>query len=78
VGYARFVRFGQPFGNLRGDFYSLSYGQRARAQQLAQGLPLDHLHGNVVSGIVLSELIDSYDIGMVEGGCGACFPFETL
>ncbi len=78
MGDARFMRLGQPLRNLRGDFNGISYWQRAGGKQLAQRFPLHQLHGDVVSGTVLSEFVDGDDIGVVQGGCQARFPLETV
>src|SRR5580692_8889575 len=75
---ARFVRFGQSFGNLRRDFDCLSYGERAGNEQLAQRLALDQFHREVVSGTVFREFVDGDDIGVIERGDGARFAFEAV
>ena len=71
------MRLGQTVRHLRRDFNCFSHGQQAGDQQLAQRLPLDQLHRNVVSGTVLSEFVDGNDIGVVEGRCRACFLLEA-
>ena len=78
VGDARFMRFGQSFGDLRRDFNCFSYGQQSGDEQVAQSCPLDQLHRDVVSGTILSEFVDGNDIRVVEGRCRACFLREAL
>ena len=74
---ARFMRLGQPLGNLRRDFNGFAYGQRAGCQQLAQRLPFDQFHRDVMSGTSCAEFVDRDDVGVIQRGSRARFAFEA-
>ena len=45
-------------------------------QDLAQAPPLDQLHGDVEPAVLLVDVVDGDDVGVVQGGGGAGFPLE--
>src|SRR5271156_1107100 len=75
---ARFVSFGQTFGNLCRNFDRPSYRNRAGIDQLAQRLAFDQLHRDVMGGTFLPKVVDRNDVGMIERRCRARFPFEAV
>ena len=71
------VRGGQAMGNLDPVIHCLSQGQRAVFQPVAQGLTFQQLGYEVRAILVSSKLIDTYDVGMVEGCRRLGFLFEA-
>src|SRR5262245_3040124 len=51
---------------------------RAMRQQIAQGLTLEQLHHQVWAALVLADVVNRADVGMVQRRCGTGFAAETL
>src|SRR5579859_3212947 len=75
---ACFVCFGEAFRDLHRDLQRGTHRQDAGAQQVTQSLAFDQFHGDVVAGAITSQLIDRYDIFMVESGSGASFLVKAM
>src|ERR1700733_4502242 len=78
VGNARFMRPSQALGNLRRNLNCLPNRQQASVQQLAQCLPLYQLHRDIVSGALLSALVNRNNVWMVERRRCKRLPLEPM
>ena len=67
----------QSLGNLRGELEQLLRRKRPLSEHLPQRLPLHVLHRNVGRSLVLADVVDSNNVGVVEGGCGAGLLLEA-
>ena len=56
---------------------SLRHGDRSLCQSLAQGLALQQLGDNVRSAAFEADVVDSQNVGMVQGGGSAGFLLES-
>ena len=73
------VRLGEALGGLDGDVEELLRRQRlARGDELAQGLALDELHGDVDGPVGLADVVDRQDVGVVQGRGRAGLLLEAL
>jgi hypothetical protein len=72
------VRRIKRIGDLDAEVDRLMDLDRPVRQQLAQGLPLEQLHHEVGSALVLADVVDRADILMVQRGSGACFGAKPL
>ena len=52
--------------------------QAALRDAVAQGLAFEQLHDQVGIAVLLTDVEDRADIGMVQRGCGPCFAQKTL
>ncbi len=62
------VRRLQPLGDLQRDLQRLVEGQRSRLELLRQRLPLGQLHDQEVHAVVVLDLVDAGDVGVVQRG----------
>jgi hypothetical protein len=65
-------------GDLGREVHDASLGQRPRLEQVLQRLPLEQFHHQEAASLVLAEVVDGADIGMIERRGGARLPLETL
>ena len=72
------VRRIERIGDLDAEVDRLMDLDRPMRQQLAQGLPLEQLHHEVRSALVLADVVDRADIRVVQRGSGACFGAKPL
>jgi hypothetical protein len=61
-----------------GDFKQLVDIERPSDDQVSQGLTIEELHRNKRLIVVLADLIDGTDIGVVQGGRGLGFTLEPV
>ncbi len=73
VQYARGVRCCEPSRNLYGVADRFRWPDRALCHQVAQGRAFHALHRDVKGAVLIRDVVDRNDIGMVQGGCGAGF-----
>ena len=45
---------------------------------MLESLALEQLHGDKRSAFKFSNIVNRADVGVIERGCGACFPAESL
>ena len=66
------VRPSQGVSDLHGRFQRLIQTQSSAAQELVQSLAFDILHGDIVQPILLIDVVNGDDVGMVQrrGGFG--------
>ena len=64
--YALAVRFVQSIGNLDGVLQHLIERQRAFHESLGQRLALDILHHEVISAVLMSDVIKRADVRMIQ------------
>ena len=64
------VRFGQGIGNLHGALERLPDRQSLASDQLGEGRARHVLHGNEVHALLLVDVVDVDDVGMIEGRGG--------
>ena len=73
------VGLGQALGGLDGDIEQPLGRQRlAGGDELAQGLSLDQLHGDVEGAVGLADVVDGQDVGMIQGRGRAGLLLEAL
>src|ERR1017187_2554940 len=68
----------QCIGNFNGDGNKNVRFQRTPSDAMLQCQPVQELHGDERLPIVLADLVDRADVGVVQGGSGACFPAEAF
>ena len=71
------MRFRQPFGSLSGEVEYLFRLKRTLAKKPAKRLPLYELHRDVVNPVVLANVVDRNDVGVVESGRGTRLLLEA-
>ena len=72
------VGLGESFGDLGGEIEEAPGRERlSRGEQLAQGLSLDELHGDVEGAVGLADVVDGQDVGVVESGGRSGFLLEA-
>ncbi len=72
------VGFIQGIGNLDGVLQGLLQEQWAFRQPRLQCLPYQVFHDQVVDAVLLSDVIKSADMRMIEAGNGSCFAFKAF
>ena len=68
----------QPIDDLRRKLQDQGRLQRATSDPLLQRGALQQLHGDEVATLVLVDIVDRADVGMIEPGGGTGFPPEAL
>ena len=68
---------GHAVGDLRGDVHDLIQGERLQLQQLVEGDAVDVLHDDVFPVVLLGDLIDGADVGVVQPRRRLGFAQET-
>jgi hypothetical protein len=68
----------QRIRHLRSQLQQPLHLQRLAADPVLQGLAFHQLHHEEGVPLVLSDLVDHADVGMVEGRSGPCLTLETL
>ena len=71
------VRGGHGVGDLDGDFDGAADGTASIAQEGAQSVALDEFGDQEGLAVVLAELVDGDDVGVVQRGQGAGFLLEA-
>src|SRR6266478_1902008 len=72
------MRFVQSIGDLRAVFQSLIEWQRALLKTLGERLPFDTLHHQVIRAVLLADVMERADVGMIQAGDGFRFALEAL
>ena len=67
----------QRLGNF-GPNFSTSLSGKAPSQPLGQRLPFQELHDEIIGSVLRANVVELADMGMIQGGDGACFTVETL
>ena len=75
---AAFVRPFQPLTNFNTVLQNLLSRERALRQAVSQRLPLQKLHNQEVDAILMADIMQSANVGMVQRRYGAGFVVETL
>ncbi len=68
----------QGIGYLDGILQGLLQGQCAFRQPCLQRLPHQVLHNQVVDAVLLPDVMQGADVGVVEVGDGPCFAFKAF
>src|SRR4051794_17335995 len=63
----------ESVGHLSRQFKQLLKGNRAACQTLFQGLSSHEFHGDEAVAVLLGNIVNSANIGVIEGGGGPCF-----
>ena len=66
----------QTFGDLDAVLHRPPDGHVALPKPLAQGAALEQLGHDEGDAVVLSDVVDGHDVGVIEGAGGAGLPFE--
>ena len=69
---------GQGIGDLNAQVQQLFHLQRLAADALAEGLALQQLHDQVRAPLVLSDVVNRADVGVIQSRGRAGFPMEAL
>ena len=72
------MRLVQGIGYFDGDLQDLIEWQRALNQPLRQRLAFQILHDQVMSALLLADVIESADVGVLQAGDSVCFALEPL
>jgi len=72
------VGFFEGLCDLQGDGGGFRRGQRTGAQFGCEGFASDQLHDDVVGAIVLDDVVDGSDVGMIKAGEHAGFAAEAV
>ena len=51
--------------------------QRAAGDAVLQGLAFEELHGDERLAVLLADVVNGADVGMIQGGCGVRFAPEA-
>jgi hypothetical protein len=65
-------------GNLRSVLKYLRHGQRPFFQTLRQRFAIQVFHNNEVNAVLLADIVESANVGMIQAGYNFGFPVETL
>src|SRR5712692_7033515 len=68
----------QRIGNLDSQVEHLIDLEWPPGDEVLERLPLEQLHDDEVVSLVLADLVDGADVGMVQGRGGSGFALETL
>src|SRR5205809_5352506 len=68
----------QCVGDLNAEIEQHLGLQRPSCDEVLKGLPLQEFHYDKVLSLVLSDLMDSANIGMVQTGSCPCFTLKSL
>src|SRR5260370_34193746 len=68
----------EPFAEFDSVFQDLFDGQGTLTQTIRQGLALQVFHYQVIDPILVANIVESADVGMVQGRNRACFAVEAL
>src|SRR5579859_606155 len=68
----------ESIGNFHADFQSLAERQRAAGKTRGERLTLEILHDEIFGAVLVSDVVKSADVGMVERRNGAGFTLEAL
>ena len=68
----------EPFGDLDGPIEQQFERHRLVAHALAQRRPLQEFHHQEGMAYMLAHFVEGTDVGMIDRGGGAGFPFEAL
>ena len=71
------MRRGQALGDLHCDVDCFSRAQRAAIDRDAQSLALDQLGDNPISAVLVADVVNRNDIGMVQGAGRTGLPFKA-
>ena len=74
---AAFVRRGQTAQDARGQIERLAHGERSGVNPLAERRADEELRHDIRGAPVVADVIERDDVGMVQGGGGACFLLEA-
>ena len=72
------VGFVEAVGDLRAELQNLVEGEGAFFEALGEGLAFDALHDEIVDAILMADVVEHADVGMIEAGNSFGFAFETL
>src|SRR5208283_5029202 len=64
-------------GNLNAELQQLVDLERTVLDLVLQGLTIEKLHRDKCLRILLTDVVDGADVGMIEGGGGLCLPTEA-
>jgi hypothetical protein len=68
----------ESIGNLEGEIDRYINGQRITADMLLQGLPLQKLHDDETPSLLLPDVVDGADVGVVHRGSGAGLTYVAI
>jgi hypothetical protein len=75
---SRVVGLVEGIRNLRTHVQNLIDWQRSFLKPLRQRLSFHAFHHQVVDAILMADVVQRADVGMVQGRDGSCFAFEPL
>ena len=76
--YAVAVGVVERVGDLNGVLQHLVQRQRALLQPVRQRFAFQVLHHQVVDSVLLADVVQRADVGMIQAGDGARFALEAL
>jgi hypothetical protein len=78
VNHSRLVRFFQPLANLDAVLQHQLRRQRAFHQAGGEGLALQEFHDQKIGAILVSDVVQRANVGMIQRGDGARLTLEAL
>jgi hypothetical protein len=72
-----FVRRFESIGDLQSQIEKCFQRQRTSSNLSLERLAFQQLHGNEISAVLFSDVVDGADIRMVQGGSSLCFPLKA-
>ena len=72
------VGFVEAIGDLRAELQDLVERQGTFFEALGEGLAFDAFHDEIVDAVLMADVVEHANVGMIEAGNGFGFAFETL
>ena len=72
------VRLRQRTGDLDGILQEFCYGQRTFTDAGGQRFAFQEFHHEKIHAVLMTEIMQSADVGVIQGRCGARLSFEAL
>jgi len=67
----------ESVGNFDGVIQNLAGKQRLFVDEMFESVAIEKLHGDEGTALVFANFIDGANVGVIEGGSGVGFAFET-
>src|SRR5207247_2737407 len=76
--HASAMRSLKSISNLYREWKRLLQGKRSLGQTRRQRVPFEVLHYQVINAILVADVVEDADMGMIQAGDGFRFAFEPL
>ncbi len=72
------VRLVEPIRDLRAKLQDLVEGQRTLFKSLGEGIAFDALHHQIIRAVLVADVEEHANVGVIEARDGLGFAFEPL